>query len=588
MPACALRCGEVGASLPVAPLRPAAWLIAAVACSVPAIARAFPVESPSAPATTDGGGTEAGTAANGAANGTGNGGEAAAVPTPEGATHQITPQAGGGLPSGPGWTIQPRVDIQEIFNDNIFATQTDRRYDFETVIAPGISIGADTRRLQARLEYDPTAEIYARTSSENNVGQNVAATGLLTIVPDELFLDARAYATQQVLNGGVSPNQNNFFTTGRSGPTSNLFINNNQLTQTYSYSLSPYVTHRFGDTGTLQAGVSYSQTIFGSGATIPSNSVFGSQALAGTTQTSTEEYAKFTTGPRFGRILNQALFDSTQQTGTGGSGDFHHTLGIDEIDYAFTREIAGIVDFGGEDLSFAGTPPIHITDVVWDVGARLTPNPDSTITVRYGHHEGINSFFLDATYAVTARTTIYANYSEGLSTDTGEIVNNLDQAAINPYGQTINAETGAPLLINNGFFGLTGNLYRQKSLSLTSTTALDRDSISLSVMYQNQKEVSAVPGSPSGSTDGTIGTVSWQHQLTPVTFGTVYADYGIRSFSGTPSETQNLFDASAAVTHIFTESLTGIAQYTFTNSHSNLPGNSYFQNVFLVGLHKAF
>ncbi len=77
---------------------------------------------------------------------------------------------------------------------------------------------------------------------------------------------------------------------------------------------------------------------------------------------------------------------------------------------------------------------------------------------------------------------------------------------------------------------------------------------------------------------------------------TVFADFGYRQFydstlPGAPgTQNQRLVDFSLALNYALTPTLQGTLQYIFTNRNSNdtFPGDTFYQNVFLVGLAKTF
>ena len=54
------------------------------------------------------------------------------------------------------------------------------------------------------------------------------------------------------------------------------------------------------------------------------------------------------------------------------------------------------------------------------------------------------------------------------------------------------------------------------------------------------------------------------------------------------NEVEDTYATQVAIRHNFTETLSGIAQYTFTDRVANIPGLSFTQNVFLLGLSKQF
>src|SRR5687767_11637434 len=82
------------------------------------------------------------------------------------------------------WLIAPRIEAQEYFTDNVFASATGRRSDFITTLAPGIEISGEGARLRGRLDYSPKVYLYALTPSQNSVGHDLFARGTATLVPD--------------------------------------------------------------------------------------------------------------------------------------------------------------------------------------------------------------------------------------------------------------------------------------------------------------------------------------------------------------------------------------------------------------------
>jgi uncharacterized protein (PEP-CTERM system associated) len=125
-----------------------------------------------------------------------------------------------------------------------------------------------------------------------------------------------------------------------------------------------------------------------------------------------------------------------------------------------------------------------------------------------------------------------------------------------------------------------------------ATLSLDRDQITLQVSWQDRQIVATTNRFGASSSSGFSGLVGWQHQLNPDTFGSVYLSYGRQNgnqfFAGLGNEVEDTYAAQVAVRHNFTETLSGIAQYTFTDRVANIPGLSFTQNVFLLGLSKQF
>src|SRR4029450_5978138 len=71
-------------------------------------------------------------------------------------------------------TLTPSLSLGERYDDNIFATQTNKQHDFITVLSPGIRVHylptAPTLGTQFDFDYRANIEFFADHSSENNVG----------------------------------------------------------------------------------------------------------------------------------------------------------------------------------------------------------------------------------------------------------------------------------------------------------------------------------------------------------------------------------------------------------------------------------
>ncbi len=305
----------------------------------------------------------------------------------------------GGTPTPPGWTFIPSIAAEERWTNRAEGTSpATRNSSFLTVLQPGILMNTDSARLKATLNYAPSVYLYGAVPSQNRVGQTLNASGLVTIIPEEIFLDLRGYAALQSTSGGY-------------GPNSTVALNRQNETQSYSFSATPTLRHRFGDVATAEAGTilsSTAQTSLGNGASSPYNT--GNQNA-----TVSREYVSLTSGAGFGRISTRIEADASQSTGTGVMNGANSNMTAIDTGYALTRNLTALARLGYESIHYNGIPPYQLDSVMWNVGFRWMPNPDSTITLRYGLMQGVYTGYLDASYAPTARTRVFARYSAGLS-----------------------------------------------------------------------------------------------------------------------------------------------------------------------------
>ena len=162
------------------------------------------------------------------------------APGPEQAPSLRLPPPGAGVtplqqnqPAAPAILIQPRASVGETLTDNVFNTATDRVADLETQLIPGLSISADTPRLQGvltgQLEYDK----YLRETEEDQLFGNLYANGTVTAIEDHLFLDAKSDLTQTPELGAAG-----------FAPISQL--PKSQLSQVFTNYVSPYFRESYG------------------------------------------------------------------------------------------------------------------------------------------------------------------------------------------------------------------------------------------------------------------------------------------------------------------------------------------------------
>ena len=486
------------------------------------------------------------------------------------------------------------MNITEAFNDNIFQSSNHHKSDFITYITPELSIRTETPRLQASLDYAPTASIYASHGGEDSVAQNLNLYGLATLVDDALFLDVRGFAGVSPKNGNVPIGSNGLGAAsiggfGGSSANGTAFLSRNNQTQTYSFSVSPYFVHRFGDAGTLTIADRVSQSVYSNlGSSSNLLPVQGSQTNSNLF--TNEALLQFITGSALGRFKNVTIADATQFSGNGVTSGAHQNVVTNRLGYAVTHAVSVFGEVGYEDIGYPhGFPPVKIEDAVWAVGTTLTPDPDSTITVGYGHRYGFSSAFLNAYYMITPRTQLFATYQTGLGTDLQEVQSLVAASGVDQFGNVVDSQTGAPLFIGNSAIGVQGNgtLNETKTFTAGATTALDRDTISLAVSASDYKAV-AEQHAPRVHKHGPRIHVQPGHLgqcFLAASDQRSCVDHRLLRLRRAKStvvpcgrtnqnSNQNFFGASASYRYAFSETLSGIAQYGHYELGSKIPGQA--------------
>jgi uncharacterized protein (PEP-CTERM system associated) len=585
-------------------LRRAAFVVAAT-CGLAAIARAQVADSgdSAAPAAAGGGGT-GGTGTGGTGTGgTGGGGTGGGAPASDAVPGSLRAQIEGLLPGGanqptggpttaPAWTVIPSIGLQEQWTDNAFDSASDRRASLITQLTPSLSINGASSRLTATLFYAPNLTLYSPQGSQNQIGQNLGADTLLTVSPEEFYIRTTGFAAVQTVSG-------------LNAPQGTVVTNQANELQTYNFSIEPYVTHRFGGWGSLQVGAMASQTAAG-----PLGGGPATESLA-----TRQEFATFASGENFGRLSSKVQLSATQETGTGALQGATDNTASYQAGYAITHSIIALASLGWEDIRYTGAGAPHYSDATWSIGTQLLPNPDSSITLSYGHQQGATAAAVNATYAPTATVRLFAQYSAGVTTAAQALNNALSAASFDATGLPINAVTGETVTANSNFFGLNSTVYQQRSLTLGVSWLLPRDAFQLTVSKQSQTPVgsnatNAVVLAAQGNlalteglaaSSGTTGSLSWQHDLSAVLASNAFFQYGVLNNATQVALTNGVVTAigkqiqnativtfGAGLTWHMTPTLNASLRYSYTSNDYGAGNPGVSANLVVLGLQKTF
>ena len=508
--------------------------------------------------------------------------------------------------TAPAWLIQPSISVDTGITDNAQRASSARRADIYTVITPSITVSRDAPRLKLDATYAPSYTKYLNTKAQSGLAQTGNLRALAILVPDALFFDARASASQSSITGNSIASQNS---------TANY--NRQNQVQTYTFSLGPYAQHRFGSWGVGRIGYSLQRTL----QDVPSDQ----QGLSTVTQTGTagsgttgnltthSENAVFTSGENLGRFNTTTTLSATQYRGSNAYRGAHRNEAQNQVGFAFTRTITLLGGFGYQDVAYNGTPAYRLREPTWNTGVRYAPNPDSIITVLYGRRDASNSISFDGQFAPTARTRISGRYSTGVTSDLQEAQSLLESTSVGTSGGLSDSTTGAPVS-SSGLSGTQNGIYRVRRLSLTASLLQQRNTYSVTISSEDRTTLTTSTSLlnngtiPAGtSTSSVSASAAWQHDLTPDISTSLTAQYGTTNstsqlVTGSGGK-QRTLSMSAVLSKTFTQTLTGSLRYSFTDQSGGTGTNTtvynpltgrtfntgaYTENVFLVGLRKSF
>ena len=263
-----------------------------------------------------------------------------AAPDAQDLQHQLQLVNGLSAPLGGGWTIIPRIDLQEELTDNVLQAHAPRRFDLgDPDRHPASPLRAIRRACASRSISHRPCPCMPAPGNLNSLTEQMSGIGNVTIVPDLAFVDIRAVSGVNSLNGGLG-GQGTVGASSHRGdaaerpsrrlPATGQGLNRNNEVQTSSFGISPYLMHRFGDwgTGRLGASVAVSQSNALSGFAASPFPTGGANAQ---TLVTTEQTAHFVTGD-FMQFVQDAFDIDLMQTQT--------TIGTGVIDSANRRAAA--------------------------------------------------------------------------------------------------------------------------------------------------------------------------------------------------------------------------------------------------------
>jgi hypothetical protein len=122
-----------------------------------------------------------------------------------------------------------------------------------------------------------------------------------------------------------------------------------------------------------------------------------------------------------------------------------------------------------------------------------------------------------------------------------------------------------------------------------------RETLSLSISYQETKPISIVPGTTAFPQRGIAGGIGWSHEFSPEMIGNAFLQYGHTQSgnlvgSTSPSVgTGETVTVGSTLTYQFSPTLVGYLRYMFTyRDAGGIGASSATQNVLIAGVRQTF
>jgi uncharacterized protein (PEP-CTERM system associated) len=292
--------------------------------------------------------------------------------------------------------VTPTLSVTETINErHRTAPENDRKVEAITVISPGITITSLGGPLRGSLRYSANAALYANESSRNRLTHALASQGQYSILDGRAGIDASASASQQIISA---------FGTQVADST----VDEGNQAQTFSYSISPYLTGRLLGNVNYQTRILFDETRTASGVAGSSSALTATAGLSGRVASL-----------GWGLNASRQIVESRDRPRT------HFGRVIGSLDY--------LVDVGlvvalraGTDVQDVSTGQSQ-TSTSWGGAVNWRPDPRTSMTVDYDRRYFGNSHALVFSHRM-ARTVWTASDTRSV-----QIGGNRSRAEISTY-----------------------------------------------------------------------------------------------------------------------------------------------------------
>lgn len=352
------------------------------------------------------------------------------------------------------WRVTPSVTARETWSDNIGSQPDDlTRGGFITELAPSVNVAGMSPRLKVGASAEWRKYVYSTDATSNlrNSDLRYSASAQGVVVRDTLFVDASANGTRQAVSA-FGPVPNNSYTA-------------NNGTNIRTWSISPYLRHRFGSTATLTARVARDSVEGGSG------NGFGNSMATTRSADLVSGYAF----PDLGWNLHYSRQDMTAER----SGDTSTENSLAGLQYRVSPHLSLTSTVGYDKYEYRALGE-QTRGRSWSGGFIWAPSSRTKVQATYGRRYFGKTGSFDASYR-TPRTVWSLNYADIITTtrqqfllpaavDTAALLDRLfataypDPVVRQQIVQAYMAQTGLPPTLVDSINFLSNRYMRNKRL----------------------------------------------------------------------------------------------------------------------------
>ena len=318
------------------------------------------------------------------------------------------------------WRVNSSMGVSERYSDNDKLSATDKKDKFVTVISPEISLSGSGG---GRIEYDVLASLRHNEASdgEDSTNPSLDANANAELIDRILFFDASSMINQN----RVDP----FRSTGDDDVSRSRSDN---VTTTYSYTLSPYLVGHINTFADMELRYSYDEQ-WNSDSDVSDSS---RQALAFNLN-SGRDFAIFD----WGLVGNYSKIDADDSDDGQSNNDELKSADL-RLGYRVNRKLRLRGSVGREWNDFNSVRS-DVDGKRWDFGLTWTPNKRTTVAIGYGERFFGNTPTVDITYR-RKKSVFTASYTKEL-TDARTLRSEQGIYDEDPFGNPVDPVTGDPV-----------------------------------------------------------------------------------------------------------------------------------------------
>jgi uncharacterized protein (PEP-CTERM system associated) len=490
------------------------------------------------------------------------------------------------------WKFTSGISLSERYTDNVnLAGSGAEQSEWITEVTPRFSLQRQGARLKVQADYSLQGLIYAEGSNSNKLRHSLNGRANAELLEEWFFIDASARISHELnsLAGGV----------GLGDP-----VGIGNTTAVGSYSISPYLKHRFGSVATIEARVAQDGVFIGDSTYTDTNTTrYTLNAVSG------NYLYPLTWGANYSKTENNnsAVADTSSERASANAR------------YQLTQKFGLLAQAGMEKNNYPGVTNRVRDYSYYGVGMSYTPSRQLSMDMLYNKSDNGDFLSGNVTAKPTLRTTVTASagqraygrtyslglahrtrhsnwnlrYQDDLTTYQQQFLNYLGSVdeyscpsgtEFTPHGSPPSDPVNCTLVRTLNAYSQTqsNETYISKNLIGTVSYNLRRNTWSLS-LYSNRREFQT-----SGKNDTTNGVrATWS--LTPVANTTLSLTGGLSRVeeSGT-GRNDDLWNISLVATKRFQPKLTGSLEVRHQERQSNLPTGDYAENSVAARLNMSF